>query len=43
MDIKVEVLQHRSNIWKTSGTVTVDETLCAQAELLASINDRSEG
>ena len=42
MEIEIEVLQHRSNIWKTSGTATVDGNLCAQAELLAAITDRSD-
>ena len=42
MDIEVEVLQHRSNIWKTSATASVDEVVCAQAELLAAITDRDD-
>ncbi len=40
MEIEVEVLQHRSNIWKTAGTASVDGVLCAQAELLAALTDR---
>jgi 3-hydroxyacyl-[acyl-carrier-protein] dehydratase len=40
LDLAVEVLHHRSNVWKLSGEATVDGTLCAQAELLASIVDR---
>jgi 3-hydroxyacyl-[acyl-carrier-protein] dehydratase len=40
MDLYVEVTHHRSNIWKFSGEVTVDGTLCAEGELLASIVDR---
>ena len=40
MDLYVEVMHHRSNIWKFAGEVTVDGTLCAEGELLASIVDR---
>lgn len=40
MDLYVEVTHHRSNIWKFAGEVTVDGTLCAEGELLASIVDR---
>jgi 3-hydroxyacyl-[acyl-carrier-protein] dehydratase len=40
LDLHVEVLHHRSNVWKLRGEATVDGTLCAQGELLASIVDR---
>jgi 3-hydroxyacyl-[acyl-carrier-protein] dehydratase len=40
LDLYVEVLHHRSNVWKLRGEATVDGTLCAQGELLASIVDR---
>ncbi|HEV8246002.1 MAG TPA: 3-hydroxyacyl-ACP dehydratase FabZ [Polyangiaceae bacterium] len=40
LDLFVEVIQHRSNVWKLRGEATVDGTLCAQGELLASIIDR---
>lgn len=40
LDLFVEVLHHRSNVWKMRGEATVDGTLCAQGELLASIVDR---
>jgi 3-hydroxyacyl-[acyl-carrier-protein] dehydratase len=40
MDVYVEVLHHRSNVWKFTGEVTVDGTVCAEAELLASVVDR---
>ena len=40
LDLEVEVLHHRSNVWKLAGRAHVGETLCAQAELLASIVDR---
>lgn len=43
MELEVEVLQHRTNIWKTSATAMVDGVLCAQAELLAAITDRDAG
>jgi 3-hydroxyacyl-[acyl-carrier-protein] dehydratase len=42
LDLEVEVLQHRSNVWKLRGQATVGGTLCAQGELLASIVDRSQ-
>ena len=40
MDLYVEVSHHRSNMWKFAGEVTVDGTLVAESELLASIVDR---
>jgi 3-hydroxyacyl-[acyl-carrier-protein] dehydratase len=40
LDLSVEVLHHRSNVWKLRGEASVDGTLCAQGELLASIVDR---
>ena len=40
LDLQVEVVHHRSNVWKLRGEATVDGTLCAQGELLASIVDR---
>jgi 3-hydroxyacyl-[acyl-carrier-protein] dehydratase len=40
LDLFVEVIQHRTNTWKLRGEATVDGTLCAQGELLASIIDR---
>ncbi len=40
LDLMVEVIHHRSNVWKLRGEASVDGTLCAQAELLASIVDR---
>jgi 3-hydroxyacyl-[acyl-carrier-protein] dehydratase len=41
MDLYVEVTHHRSNVWKFRGEVSVDGTLCAEGELLASIVDRA--
>jgi 3-hydroxyacyl-[acyl-carrier-protein] dehydratase len=41
LDLEVQVIQHRTNVWKLRGEATVDGTLCAQGELLASIVDRS--
>jgi 3-hydroxyacyl-[acyl-carrier-protein] dehydratase len=43
MLLEVEVLQRKQNIWKCSGVATVDEALCAEAELLAAIVDREDG
>ena len=40
LDLHCEVLHHRSNIWKLATEASVDGTLCAQAELLASVVDR---
>lgn len=40
MDLHVQVIHHRSNVWKLRGEVTVDGTLCTEGELLASIVDR---
>lgn len=37
MHISAEVLHLRSNIWKCQCAVSVDETVCAEAELLAAI------
>jgi 3-hydroxyacyl-[acyl-carrier-protein] dehydratase len=40
LDLFVEVIQHRTNVWKLRGEATVDSVLAAQGELLASIVDR---
>ncbi len=40
--IGVEVAQRRSNIWKCQGTAMVGDVLCAEAELLAAIQDRDD-
>ena len=40
LDLFVEVMTHRSNVWRLRGEATVDGTLCAQGEMLASIVDR---
>ena len=40
LDLRVEVVHHRSNVWKLRGEATVDGLLCAQGDLLASIVDR---
>ena len=42
MVLEVDVLQRKSNIWKCSGVASVDEAVCAEAELLAAIVDREE-
>ena len=39
LDLHVEVVHHRANVWKLRGQATVDGALAAQAELLASIVD----
>jgi len=42
MLLEIEVLQRKSNIWKCSGLATVDEAVCAEAELLVAIVERDE-
>ena len=42
LDLEVRVMQHRSNTWKLKGEASVDGTLCAQGELLASVVDRAQ-
>jgi 3-hydroxyacyl-[acyl-carrier-protein] dehydratase len=34
-------MHHKTNIWKLHGEASVNGTLCAQGELLASIIDRT--
>ena len=41
LDLEVRVIQHRTNVWKLRGEASVDGTLCAQGELLASVVPRS--
>lgn len=40
LDLYVEVLHHRSNVWRMRGEASVDGVLSAEAELLASVVDR---
>jgi len=42
LDLEVHVLHHRTNVWKLRGEASVDGTLCAQGELLASVVDRGD-
>ncbi len=42
MVLDVRVLQHKSNIWKCSCTASVDEAVCADAELLTAVVDRED-
>ena len=41
LDLDVTVMHHRTNVWKFRGEAFVDGTLCAGAELLASVVDRA--
>jgi len=41
LDLEVHVVHHRTNVWKLRGEASVDGTLCAQGELLASVIDRA--
>ena len=40
LDLEVSVMQHRTNVWKLKGAASVEGTLCAEGELLASVVDR---
>ena len=42
LDLEVKVMHHRENVWKLKGVASVDGTLCAEGELLASVVDRSK-
>jgi 3-hydroxyacyl-[acyl-carrier-protein] dehydratase len=41
LDLDVTIAHHRTNVWKFRGEAAVDGTLCASAELLASVIDRA--
>jgi len=41
LDLEVEAVHHRTNVWKMRGTATVEGVLAAEAELLASVVDRA--
>ena len=41
LDLEVKIAHHRTNVWKFRGEAAVDGTLCASAELLASVIDRA--
>lgn len=41
LELMCQVMHHRSNVWKLSGEASVQETVCASGELLATIVDRS--
>ena len=40
MELSVELIQRKSNIWKCSARASVDEALCAEAQLLSAVVDR---
>ena len=40
LDLHAEVIHHRSNVWKLRGEASVNGTICAEGELLASVVDR---
>lgn len=40
--IDLEITLRRSNIWKAHAIATVDDNLCARADLLAALSDRGE-
>jgi 3-hydroxyacyl-[acyl-carrier-protein] dehydratase len=42
LDLEVAILHHRTNVWKFKGEAFVEGTLCASAELLASVVDRAQ-
>ena len=41
LDLEVTILHRRTNVWKLRGEASVDGTLCAEGELLASAVERS--
>lgn len=41
LDLQVSVVHHRTNVWKFHGEASVEGTLCASAELLASVVART--
>jgi len=41
LDLEVSIIHHRTNVFKLKGEASVDGTLCAHAELLASVVDRA--
>ena len=42
LELEVELLSHRSNIWKVMGTASIDGKPCCQAELLSAVTDRGD-
>ena len=42
LTLEVDLIQRKSNIWKCAGVATVDDALCAEAELLAAIVERED-
>lgn len=40
LDLRCEIVHHRSNVWKLRGQASVDGALAAEAELLASVVNR---
>ena len=42
LDLEVTILHHRTNVWKFHGEASVEGTLCAHADLLASVVDRAD-
>jgi 3-hydroxyacyl-[acyl-carrier-protein] dehydratase len=40
LDLEVRVVSHRTNVWRFHGEASVDGTLAAQGELLASVVER---
>jgi 3-hydroxyacyl-[acyl-carrier-protein] dehydratase len=40
LDLEVKVLGHHSNVWKLRGEATVNGTLCAEGQLLASVVEK---
>ncbi len=41
LDLHCKVVHHRTNVWKLTGEASVDGTVCAQGDLLATIVDRA--
>jgi len=42
MDLEVELVQRKSNIWKCAAKASVDEAVCVEAQLLGAVVDRED-
>ena len=40
LDLEVKILGHHSNVWRFRGEATVDGTLCAEGQMLASVVEK---
>jgi 3-hydroxyacyl-[acyl-carrier-protein] dehydratase len=40
LDLEVKIVGHHSNVWRLKGEATVDGTLCAEGQMLASVVEK---